>query len=209
MDRACARHRDIDKGKPGVSRGRKATGLVQPTHPVSRVAETHAVRAAMCAGTQGGLATMYLTRRIVSHSAQAIAEGALISLLVVGLMAGTAFAGKGTGRGPTPAYSGEIRLAPLVVDNNANGTPNRGDVVTFDINTNHTAPYVQLECFQNGSMVLLGRKGYFESSLDTNRNFGLASGSWQSGSADCTASLVYYTRKGWVKYASTSFHADA
>src|SRR5258705_12192659 len=33
-------------------------------------------------------------KSIFTHSAQAIAEGALISLLVVGLMAGTAFAGK-------------------------------------------------------------------------------------------------------------------
>jgi len=36
-------------------------------------------------------------RSVLSHSTQAIAEGALISLLVVGLMAGTAFAGKGHG----------------------------------------------------------------------------------------------------------------
>lgn len=151
---------------------------------------------------------MERTRRIASHVTQAMAEAGLIAMLVVGLVAGTALAG-GQGRGPAPSYAGEIRLAPLVVDDNANGTPNHGDVVTFDISTNHSAPYVQLECFQGGSMVLMGRKGYFESSLDTNRNFGLDSGSWQSGAADCTASLVYYTRKGWVKYASTSFHAEA
>ncbi|MGK2851843.1 MAG: hypothetical protein ACSLFN_13145 [Candidatus Limnocylindrales bacterium] len=146
-------------------------------------------------------------RRIASHSALAVLEGTLVAMLVVGLMAGTAFAGKGGG--PSSAYSGEIRLAPLVVDDNADGAPNRGDVVTFDIITNNTAPYVQLECFQGGSRVLMGRKGYFEASLDTNRNFGLASGSWQTGAADCTASLVYYTRKGWAKYASMSFHAGA
>jgi hypothetical protein len=62
-------------------------------------------------------------RSVLSHSAQAIAEGALISLLVVGLMAGTAFAAKGGNGGhhkpgpvtgtatlnvspnPVPAYS--------------------------------------------------------------------------------------------------------
>jgi hypothetical protein len=38
-------------------------------------------------------------RSILSHSAQAIAEGALISLLVVGLIAGTAFAAKPTTSG--------------------------------------------------------------------------------------------------------------
>jgi hypothetical protein len=36
-------------------------------------------------------------RSVFSHSAQVIAEGALISVLVVGLTAGTAFAGKGHG----------------------------------------------------------------------------------------------------------------
>jgi hypothetical protein len=35
-------------------------------------------------------------RSVFNHSAQAIAEGALISLLVVGLMAGSAFAGQGS-----------------------------------------------------------------------------------------------------------------
>jgi hypothetical protein len=34
-------------------------------------------------------------RRITSHSLQAIAEGALIAMLVVGLMAGSAFAARG------------------------------------------------------------------------------------------------------------------
>jgi hypothetical protein len=38
-------------------------------------------------------------RSVFSHSAQAVAEGALISVLVVGLMAGTAFAGKPSGGG--------------------------------------------------------------------------------------------------------------
>ena len=38
-------------------------------------------------------------RSVFSHSVQAVVEGALISLLVVGLMAGTAFAAKGGGGG--------------------------------------------------------------------------------------------------------------
>ena len=36
-------------------------------------------------------------RSVLSHTAQAVAEGALIALLVVGLAAGTTFAGKGGG----------------------------------------------------------------------------------------------------------------
>ena len=40
-------------------------------------------------------------RSVLTHSAQAILEGALIATLVVGLVAGTAFAGK-----PSPGVSG-------------------------------------------------------------------------------------------------------
>ena len=36
-------------------------------------------------------------RSVLKHSAQALAEGALISILVVGLIAGSAFAGRGGG----------------------------------------------------------------------------------------------------------------
>jgi hypothetical protein len=58
-------------------------------------------------------------RSVFSHSAQAIAEGALISLLVVGLMAGTAFAGKGgSGKpigGGTPAGSCSVNPDPVAV----------------------------------------------------------------------------------------------
>jgi hypothetical protein len=58
-------------------------------------------------------------KSILSHSAQAIAEGALISLLVVGLIAGTAFAAKPTTSGGNKGGGGGCTAkAPLVnVDN--------------------------------------------------------------------------------------------
>jgi hypothetical protein len=145
----------------------------------------------------------------VKRVAAATLEASLVTALTFGLVAGSVFAAKGSGKGPTPAYSGSILLAPLVSDVNGNGLPDRGDVVTFDISTNHTAPYVFLECYQGSTLVLSGRKGFFESSLDTNRNFGLQSGTWTSGAADCTASLVYSTKRGWKPYAWTSFHVGA
>src|SRR4029079_19347008 len=110
---------------------------------------------------------------VLTHASQAVLEGALIAALVVGLMAGTAFAAKSGGR--TTSGGGTIALAPLVVDLNGNGTPNYGDVVTFTISTTATtAPYVNLVCSQNGSVVLNGWKGYWVGSLDTNWNFGLS-----------------------------------
>jgi hypothetical protein len=57
-------------------------------------------------------------RSVFSHSAQAIAEGALIALLVVGLMASTAFAAKptaGTGSHGHKGGGGTTGTATLVV----------------------------------------------------------------------------------------------
>jgi hypothetical protein len=137
------------------------------------------------------------------HVAKALLEASLITALTFGMIAGTAFAGKPTGG------SGTIVLAPLVVDVDGNGLPNHGDIVTFTISTTASAPFVNLVCTQDGVVVLNGSHGYFDGSLDTSRNFGLDSGSWQSGSAQCTAYIQVQTRKGWSRLASTSFSVEA
>lgn len=147
-------------------------------------------------------------KSVFKHSGQAVLEGALVSLLVVGLMAGTAFAARG-GKANPGSGSSTITLAPLVTDSNSNGAPNWGDVVVFSISTTATtAPYVNLVCTQGGTVVLNGWKGYWDGSLDSNGNFGLASGAWQGGAAACTAWLTMQTKSGWSRLASTSFHVD-
>ena len=87
--------------------------------------------------------------------------------------------------------SSSIRLAdPLVFDANGNGLPNYRDVVLFNVSTTATTqPFVNLQCFQNGGLVLNGWNGYFDGALNSTRNFGLSSASWQGGAADCTAYL--------------------
>ena len=146
-------------------------------------------------------------RSVFKHSTQAVLEAALVSLLVVGLMAGTAFAARGGGGGkgkPPPAGSGTIALV-MVTDANGNGTANYGDVVTFNISTTATSePWVNLVCSQNGVIVAEGWNGYFAASI-TGRNFGLYSPQWTGGAADCTA---YLTTPTWSRLASTSFHVD-
>ena len=63
-------------------------------------------------------------RSVLTHSAQAVAEGALIALLVVGLAAGTTFAAKGGGGGGgtgghgKPGGGGSAGTATLVVSPN-------------------------------------------------------------------------------------------
>jgi len=150
-------------------------------------------------------------RSVFTHSAQVIAEGALLSLLVVGLMAGTTFAAKGGGHAGTTTGGGTITLAPLVKDLNANGVANRGDTVTFNVSTTATdEPFVNLQCFQNGVRVLNGTAGFFAWAMNAPYyDFDLNTGTWPSGTAaDCTAYLEKSTTKGWSRLASTSFHVD-
>ncbi|HXU86040.1 MAG TPA: hypothetical protein VN773_09555 [Verrucomicrobiae bacterium] len=149
-------------------------------------------------------------RSVLSHSAQVIAEGALLSLLVVGLMAGTAFAAKGGGGGHTKpgggsGGTGTITLAPIVTDNNGNGLPNWSDFVAFNVSTTATTePWVNLVCSQNGVVVANGWDGYFAASI-TGTKFGLYSSAWTGGAADCVA---YLTTPTWTRLGSTSFHVD-
>jgi hypothetical protein len=56
-------------------------------------------------------------RRVFDHSWKALLEGALVSLMVVGLIAGTAFAGKGGGGGKTStAAHGSCTAADATVN---------------------------------------------------------------------------------------------
>jgi len=144
-------------------------------------------------------------RRITTHSLQAIAEASLIAMLVVGLMVGTAFAGRGGGRN---TVGGTIVLAPLAYDANGDGLPNYGDRATFALSGTADKPWVELDCYKGGTLVYLDRRGFFDGSL-TGEVFNLGTtGAWQSGAADCTAWIVKYTTKGWSKGGSTSFHVD-
>jgi|tagenome__1003787_1003787.scaffolds.fasta_scaffold20002726_1 hypothetical protein len=136
----------------------------------------------------------------------------LVSVLAFALaVAPSALAGKGKPGGGGTTGSSTITLAPVVVDVNGNGAPNWGDLVTFNVSTTDTTqPFVNLQCFQNGVLVANGWNGFFAGALNTTRNFGLNSGVWQSGAADCTAYVDKSTsRGGWQQLASTSFHVDA
>lgn len=116
--------------------------------------------------------------------------------------------GGGKGGGGTTSSS-SITGPVMVVDNNGNGLPNYGDTVMFNVSTTATTePYVDLQCFQNGVLVAEGWRGYWSGALDT-PYFGLYSGTWSGGAADCTAYLDMSTSKGMQQLASVSFHVDA
>jgi hypothetical protein len=135
---------------------------------------------------------------------------ALAFVLVPVALAGKGGTGKGgSGGGTTSGGTSSITGPVMVVDLNGNGLPNWGDTVTFNISTTATTqPYVNLVCSGNG-VGYNSWRGVFAGSLDTNWNFVLSSGGWTSGAADCTATLGMYTKQGFQKLASMSFHVDA
>lgn len=121
-------------------------------------------------------------------------SSAVIAVLLLSLLAGSAMAtrGGGGGKGGPKGGSGSSSLGlVLVTDQNANGAPNWADTVTFDVRTTATAyPYVALKCYQDGTLVYSANAGFYESyPWPGARNMPLESPSWTGGAASCTATL--------------------
>jgi hypothetical protein len=153
----------------------------------------------------------------VKHVTKALLEAGLITALTFGLIAGSAFAAKptsgGTGGrhgGGSTTGGGTIAFGSVVVDQNGDGSPNWRDSVIFNISTSASSPFVNLVCAQGGVTVMISWRGYFAGSLDTDWSFGLSSGAWTSGAANCTAYLkTQNSHGGWNTLASTSFPVGA
>src|SRR5262249_26006239 len=130
---------------------------------------------------------------------------ALLALLLA--LAPMAIADKGGGghRGGGGTTGGSGSLTMVLVTKTADGLPHWGNTITFTLNTTITQPWVNLQCFQKGALVAQGWDGFFDGSL-TGRTFGLYSGQWTSGAAQCTA---YLTTPQWAVVGSTSFHVNA
>lgn len=96
---------------------------------------------------------------------------------------------------PKPPQGTSTITLRMVKDANGSGTPNYGDIVTFDVQTTETAhPWVTLRCFQNG--VLLAQESN-RMDLGVQGEFTLGpSPLWQSGAADGVASL-----ESWDTYS--------
>lgn len=129
---------------------------------------------------------------VLSHSAQAILEGALIALLVVGLMAGTALAAKptaGSSKHHGGSTSGSLALK-MVTDADADGAFTWGDTITFVVNSTATYPYVSVTCKQGSTLVYGADAGFYPSyPWPGAQNMTLSSPSWTGGAAACAATL--------------------
>jgi hypothetical protein len=172
-------------------------------------------------------------RSVVTHSAQAIAEGALISLLVVGLLAGTSLAAKpaGGGSGGDAAW---ISLAAST--GSAAVQPSLGSTVTFAAGypKNVNNPRVEVLCYQSTDpsglalydpargYLVYGETGDIGQALGDGTSplgyngFQLGGGmsAWllNGGSASCIANLFYFGQHAGVQtynvLATTGFAAS-
>src|SRR6476469_4738078 len=101
-------------------------------------------------------------RSVLKHSTMAVLEGALVASLVVGLMAGTALAGKPGGGGggggggghhgggsTTTTYTGTVSLELL----NGATAAVYGGQVTFNVTSNAPYYFVEAKCSQASTVV--------------------------------------------------------
>jgi hypothetical protein len=134
-------------------------------------------------------------RSVLSHSAQALAEGALIAMLVVGLMAGTAFAARSGGHAST---SGITITVPDGVF---------GGIATATITGAPSTEWFYVKCTQNGGTALLDWERLDAAGLSYSQ-LG-PTGSWASGAASCTGQAGHFDRRSrWQTDASTTFNVS-
>src|SRR5262249_24721118 len=152
----------------------------------------------------------------VSRMTPRIARTAQIAALVLALaLVPVAFAAKGGGKpggGGTAGGTagGTISLHLL---SSTDGLAHVGQKVTFDVSTTATQyPWVIVDCYDaSGAWVYHASNGIFATSLS--QVFTLASNTWMSGDADCTAWLQNWDNSAKhhtiTNLASTKFHVYA
>jgi len=136
----------------------------------------------------------------------ATAEAGLITVLIFGLIAGSAFAAKGGnaakpgGGSGTTTFNGPV----MVLDTNGDGAPNYMEEITFNVSTTATTrPQVGLRCYQGSNFVEDAYVSYFDSWLSATY-FQLGSSYWNPAvDASCTARLFYYDSRAREHVLST------
>src|SRR5216683_7718212 len=97
----------------------------------------------------------------------------------------------------------------LVLLNSTDGLPHWGQQVTFNVSTTATTePHVSLKCSQNGVVAYSAQSGFYASyPWPWTQVMTLSSAAWTSGSADCVASLYYFSGTNTVTVGTLSFTA--
>jgi len=157
----------------------------RPVNPVSRATDA--------AGTLSGSPQQEVAttvKKLLSHAAGAVLEGALVAILITGLLVGTAFAAKShTSGGSTSAtLAGPV----MVSDANGDNHPNVGDSITFNVSTSAAKPEVGVRCWQGTDFVEDAYIAFFDTWLGS-KYVTLGSSYWNASlTATCTARLFYY-----------------
>ncbi len=133
----------------------------------------------------------------------AATEALLITLLSFGLVASASLAARGGG---AAGSKGSLSLL-MVEDDDANGMPNYGETVTFDVVTAATdTPNVNVRCYVSGALAYDGWAGFYAWAWG-NQSFTMSSSTWSAGAADCAARLVMFGKNGRERTLTTlSFH---
>ncbi len=117
-----------------------------------------------------------------------------------------AFAAVHGGGGHKSAATGTLGLVLL---NSTDGVAHWGQQVTFNVSTSATTePHVGLKCSQNSVVVYAAQSGYYASyPWPWTQVMTLSSSAWTGGSAECVASLYYFSGTSSVTLATLSFNA--
>jgi hypothetical protein len=131
-----------------------------------------------------------------NRRARLVAAGVLACLVLT-----TVAAPVMAGRVRAPSTSSTLSLVML---DGTDATANRGERAAFNVSTTATTrPFVGVRCYQGGNFVLDGYTGYFDGYL-YDPWVTLDSPYWDpQASADCTARLFYYDRRGNQKVIAT------
>lgn len=151
-------------------------------------------------GTQWGVPSQPSRTDTRRGARSAVASASLVTVLILGLTAGSVFAGKGgPGGGGTTSSS---TLALVVMDDATDAR--HGGRVTFDVSTSASdRPFVGLRCWQGANWVYDGYVGYFPTAM-FDPWFVLGSPYWVADvDASCTARLFYYDKRGNQKVLTT------
>jgi hypothetical protein len=145
-------------------------------------------------------------RSVLKHSTMAVLEGALVATLVVGLMAGTAFAARGGHGGSTGGGSSSVTVSPggpYVIGQEIYVTTNA------PVYPNNTGPWIDLSCTQSGVKVYDTTHSGFDGGWYYNWSFTLGpTYMWTGGAADCTVWVYHQSNNRLVTDATTTFHVD-
>lgn len=150
---------------------------------------------------------MRLVGTSVRHALKALTEASLISLIVAALVASTALAAPKNGPAggkDKVGGSGTIAGPILVNDVDSDGIVDHRDSITFTVSTTSTdRPFVGVRCYQGSAFVYDGYVGYFPTYM-YDPWFVMSSPFWDAAaSANCTARLFHYDRRGNQNVLST------